>query len=31
MLKIRYWININKLDWTLSLNPNAIEINNKKA
>ena len=27
MLKLRYWIDINKLDWiALSRNPNAIEL-----
>ena len=27
MLKLRYWIDINKLDWIgLSRNPNAIEL-----
>jgi hypothetical protein len=27
MLKLRDWVNINKLDWCwLSLNPNAIEL-----
>jgi hypothetical protein len=27
MLKLRDWIDINKIDWdTLSINPNAIEL-----